>query len=493
MLFYKNLHKSTKILEIFLGKAMDTDTTMPYECLIIGGGITGLSAAWYLQEAGLSHYCILERADRWGGKVISARLPLPDGQDCLADGGPESFVTRKPEAWALANTLGVEMSVPASETAGMHILKAGKIYSVPLHPLTFIKSGLLSLRGKLRLIAEPFIPPRCDMEDESIADFVRRRLGQEAHDHMIGPILAGIYNADPTEQSIMVSSPIMRHMEREYGSLIRALVARMRAARKARRQNGTSKPQFVAFRNGAESFTRVLVENLHGDLRLNSTVTSVSRSADGYTVALSTGETLSAKCVLFATTANVTAYLLRDLAPQSAALLSSIEHSSIGTASLAFRTSELPANSKIRGLMIPRREGRAIDAVQWTSARMSERAPEGYTLLRVFFGGAQPRMVTLDEASLKAEILRELAALFGIQADPVAFRAFQWEQQYPLARVGHLDLVERIEASLPTGVFVAGSSYRGVGVPDCIKQAKDAVQKVVNAVHGVRVLEASPH
>ncbi|GAB4549058.1 MAG: protoporphyrinogen oxidase [Anaerolineae bacterium] len=464
--------------------------TIPYECLIIGGGITGLSAAWYLQEANLTHYCLLEKADRWGGKVISARLPLPNGQSCLADGGPESFVTRKPEVLDLANALGVETSIPASETAGMHLLKAGKIYPVPLHPLIFIKSGLLSLRGKLRLIAEPFIAPRRDWADESIADFVRRRLGQEALDHMLGPILAGIYNADPTEQSIMVSSPIMRQMEREYGSLVRALIVRMRAARKARRQNGTRKPQFVAFRNGAEALINALVEKLRGDLRLNSAVTCISRSADVYTVTLSTGETFSAKRLLLATTANVSAHLLRDLAPQSATLLGLIEHSSIGTASLVFRTSELPTKRKIRGLIIPRREGRAIDAVQWTSDRMNERAPEGYTLLRVFFGGAQPHMVTLDEPSLETEILAELSALFGIQAKPVAFRAFRWEQQYPLARVGHLDLVERIEASLPSGVFVAGSSYRGVGVPDCIKQAKDAVQKVIQAVRGSTIQEA---
>ncbi len=452
---------------------MQTDP--PLDAIVIGGGITGLSAAWFIQQANPAlRYALLEGDRRWGGKLVSAHLPTPDGQSCLADGGAESFVTRKPEVWALAKALNVPTCVPLSETSGMYVLYARRIHAIPLNPFAFITSQLLTPRGKLRMLAEPFMPPRRDVEDESLADYVRRRLGNEALEKMLGPVLSGIYNSNPEQQSILVSAPIMREMERAHGSLFKAVVARLRAARK--NKDAPKKPRFITFEGGAAALVTALVQRLTGDLRLQASAVALWQAEGLYHVQLANGEVLRAKALLVTILANTAAQLLATLAPEAAAALAQIRHSSIGTASLVFRTADLPAKQPIRGLMIPRREKRPLDAVQWTSARMPERAPEGYSLLRVFFGGSQPEMVARDDESLRAVIQSELADLFGITAAPLAFRAFRWQDGYPLADVNHLNLVAKIESALPAGLFLAGSAYRGVGVPDCIRQAQQAAQ-----------------
>jgi protoporphyrinogen/coproporphyrinogen III oxidase len=218
--------------------------------VIIGGGITGLSAAWELQGRGHTAYTLLEQDSRWGGKVITAQRSAPAGGNFIIDGGPESFITRKPEVWELAHELGIQhqLATPGSETSHMFILTQGKPLAVPLNPVLFLTSPILSARGKLRMLVEPFCPPRRDGEDESLAEFVTRRLGREALDRFIGPVLAGIYNTDPERQSILTTSPIMREMEAEYGGLFKAVLGRRR--KKSSQAPGSARPRFITFSAG---------------------------------------------------------------------------------------------------------------------------------------------------------------------------------------------------------------------------------------------------
>ena len=210
--------------------------------VIIGGGITGLSAAWEIQHQPQNRvrYSLLEADSCWGGKVVTAKVPGPEGGEFIIDGGAESIVTRKPEAWDIAHELGLAERIqdPGSETSDMFVLDGGVPVAIPLSPGAFIASKLLTTRGKMRLLAEPFIPAKRDQEDETLAEFASRRLGVEAMEKLIGPVLAGIYNTDPHQQSILTTSPIMREMEAEYGSLFKAVIGRMRAAR-ARRSSVT--------------------------------------------------------------------------------------------------------------------------------------------------------------------------------------------------------------------------------------------------------------
>ncbi len=237
----------------------------------MGGGISGLSAAWEAARAGTVRVTLLERDERWGGKIVTDTLVLKDGDrtvTLLLDGGPESFITRKAAAWELAGEIGLQDAVQkaGSETSNIYVLDGGEPKVVPMSPAKFVNSTLISSRAKLRLMVEPLVPARRDMEDESLASFVSRRLGREALDKFVGPILGGIYNTDPAHQSIMTTSPIMREMERDYGSLVVATVARGIAKarrRKALEAQGLSlPPSFMAFADGSQVMVDALVARL---------------------------------------------------------------------------------------------------------------------------------------------------------------------------------------------------------------------------------------
>jgi protoporphyrinogen/coproporphyrinogen III oxidase len=447
-----------------------------YKILVVGGGITGLSAAWEIQKSrpDLS-YCLVEASDYWGGKVVSRVIETQDKQ-FLVDGGPDTLITRKPETWALTEELGLldDVTSPASETKNIFVLDGGKVYPIPLSPRLFFTTPLLTWHGRLRMMSEPFQPARRDDEDESLADFVTRRLGQEALEKFIGPVLGGIYNTDPTHQSIMVASPIMREMEKESGSLIRATFARM-----SRRKAGPKKPRFINYKQGMQQLPRVLASRLKGDLRLNTQVVGIERTPGGYVVLLASGERLETEAVILATLANVSAPLLREAAPETSALLETIEHENSGTITLVYHESDLPVQPMVNGLMIPRREKRCIDAMTVTSRKMPERSHPGYALVRVFFGGAMPELIHFSDEKLVEIVTSELRDLVGISAAPLAHIAWRWEAGFPQARVNHLKLVDAIEATLPKGVYLAGSSYRGIAVPDCIRQGRIAAQKAI--------------
>jgi oxygen-dependent protoporphyrinogen oxidase len=452
-----------------------------FDTIIIGGGITGLSAAWEAQQNNLS-YALLEKESRWGGKVNTKIIEFPEGK-AIIDGGPESFITRKPEAWDLAGELGLQEQVinPGAETSHMYILDGGTPTEVPLAPVKFIRSRLMSGRGKLRMLAEPFQPKKSDDSDESLADFVTRRLGREALDKFIGPILGGIYNTNPDTQSILVSSPVMREMEAEYGGLFKAAIGKMRKTRKNKIANDEKRPRFGAFANGLQALTDEMVHQLKGDLRLSVETTKIEKVDVSYRLTLSDEETLSAKSLIFATPANATAKLLAGVADESASKLATIAHQNIGTVTLIYREEDVQTTFRIHGLMIPRREKRAIDAVTFTSLKMPSRSPKSYGMIRVFFGGGKPDVAEMSDADLLDTVQDELKSLIGITAEPVQIVPFRWLKSFPQADVGHLELVDEIEKTLPEGIYLAGSSYRGIGVPDCIQQGRQAVKNYVTA------------
>ncbi len=457
---------------------------MKNHVIIVGGGITGLSAAWELQKHanGRLNITLLERENQWGGKISTKIISTPQGEPIIIDGGPESFVTRKPEVWDLAHELGIQhkLTDPGSETSHMYVLDDGVPTPVPLSPLAFVKSPLMSLRGKLRMLAEPFIPAKRDDSDESLAAFASRRLGVEAMEKFIGPILAGIYNTDPHRQSILTTSPIMREMEAEYGGLFKGALGRMRAARAER--DAPKIPRFIAFENGAGDLVKALVDKLEdngAELRLTTEVEQAARDSSGYDVSLGEGEVLHADVLLLATPANASAKILEGIKPDAAHALEEIRHENIGTVSLVYNAEDVQMERRIHGLMVPRREGRAIDAITFTSLKMPARAPQGYLVVRVFFGGGQPEMVEYDNDKLLTKVSAELNELIGISAQPIEIVPFRWPRSFPQANVGHLGLVAEIEKNMPEGVFLAGSSYRGIGVPDCIQQGQQAAISVL--------------
>jgi oxygen-dependent protoporphyrinogen oxidase len=463
---------------------LNTSPTPPV--IVVGGGITGLATAWELQKH-QQQYILLERDARWGGKVITHHLPSAQERPFIIEGGPESFVARKPEVWQLALELGITDQVVGAknEARNIFILTEGEPLELPLSPVKFLTSKLLSTRGKLRLFAEPFIKARRDDGDESIADFVTRRLGAEAHERMIGPILGGIYNTDTHEQSIFISSPIMREMERDFGGLVRGMFGRMKQKKAQRAQaEASGEPQapasFITFANGSQTLTDALADQLTGDLRLNAQVIDVVALSDNtYEVVLADGERLLASAIIFTIPAPVTAKILAPVAPTASEDLSAIHHNNLGTISLIYRAENLANVLPFSGVMIPRREGRRIDAITWTSRKDRERTPEGYEILRVYYGGGDPETTTMSEADLLAVVQDELRDLLNIVATPEQYSIARWSNDYAQAPVGHLERVARIEANLPQGIYVAGASYRGLAVPDCIAQGQASAQQAL--------------
>jgi protoporphyrinogen/coproporphyrinogen III oxidase len=442
--------------------------------IIVGGGITGLSAAHALNKAG-AHVTLLEASSQLGGKLCTITLETPLG-NAVIDGGAESFITRKPEAYQLALELGLhnELRDPGTETKGVYLWKQNEMLEVPTNPGAFFRSKLLSVSEKFRVLREPFTPGRTDFADETLESFLTRRLGTGAA-KVFGPVMAGIYGGDPSVQSVNASFPILRDLERESGSLVRGMFKR-----KPKRSHKKT-PRAISFDGGAKVLIDALATSLEPfvDVRLNTHVHSLTQTGNTWRVHIETGEILESDAVILACPANVSAQLLTCFAPDAASSLHEIRHTGIGTLALAYPRRVLEHHQHLRGLMVPRHAGSAIDAVLFTGFKMPARVSENLTAIRVFFGANNPELLTLPENQLLEVVQAELRTMLGLEAAPLAHHAFRWPQGFPLLEVGHLNRVTRTERLMPHGVFLAGASYRGLGVPDCVRQGQEAAQKAL--------------
>ncbi|HKJ28148.1 MAG TPA: protoporphyrinogen oxidase, partial [Anaerolineales bacterium] len=242
-------------------------------------------------------------------------------------------------------------------------------------------------------------------------------------------------------------------------------------------------PQFMTFKDGAQVMVDALEEQLDADILMGTKALAVTKNDEGgYQIELEGRKALQANVVILAAPGNQAARMLASECPACADLLGTIDHKNIGTATLIFEPGQIDLPYTINGLMVPRRESRKIDAVTWTTNKPMDRGPQGYEMLRVFFGGGDLAVVDLPEAEIIEVIRAELADIFGITAVPAHTVVFCWPDSFPQAHVGHLELVDQIEAALPEGVYVAGSSYRGIGIPDCIRQGRDAAHKAIQTI-----------
>ncbi len=474
----------------------------PYDVVIVGGGISGLATAYYLQRHAAQsdrpfRYTLIERTPTAGGKIVTEQVHGFGDSPFVVEGGPDSFITQKPWALQLAREIGLQDRLLGTNDhlRKTYVLNKGKptplpegvMLIVPTRFTPFALSPLISIFGKLRMGLDFLIPPRQDDEDETLADFVRRRLGDEALDKIAEPLLSGIYNAEAEKQSLLATFPRFREIEKKSGSLIRGMLAsrNKRTVVPDASKEPASKPLsvFISFRGGAQELVDALLPKLTGTIRLNTAVTQITPLTDTqegrYQLALSDGSIISAHHIVLATPAFVSADLLHDLARNAARLLASIRYVSTGTISLGFRRSEVSHPLNGFGVVIPRSEKRPINALTWSSTKFEHRAPTDHVLIRVFFGGSRnPEIVERSDADLLAIARRELDLLMGIKATPIFHRLFRWRNATPQYDVGHLQRVDAIEAALPAGLWVTGSPYRGIGIPDCVHQAQQSADKI---------------
>jgi len=454
--------------------------------LVVGGGIAGLAAAYRLaREVRAATVTLIESEPRLGGKILTERVG-----GFILEGGPDSFLSSKARGLGLCRELGLAERLHGTNERlrRTYVLRAGQLFDLPeglsglvpsrLEPIA--RSPLLSPWGKLRFIGEYLVKPRSAAGDESVASFVRRRLGGEAYARLIEPLLSGIYAGDGEQLSLAATFPHLRQTELEHGGLMKGMLDR--AGQPATTKSSAPKlPPFLTMPGGLGEIVDALEARLTGvEILRGVSATGLARAGKTYRLTLSTGETREAEAVILATPAYVSAELTAGLDAPLAEALRGIPYSSTATVYLAYSAENVPRPLDGYGYIIPRAEGRPILACTWTSSKFANRAPEGFGLIRVFLGRAgQPDVLAQDDAALVGLARAELAGTLDIQAPPAFQRVFRWPRAMPQYNLGHLERVAAIEKRLEAlpGLFVAGNAYRGVGLPDCIASGETAAER----------------
>ena len=465
--------------------------------IVVGGGIAGLSAAYYAcKKSADIQVTLLEAGDCWGGKITTDRVPF-EGGDFIIEGGPDTFLATKPWGVALCEKLGLADRLHGTNPhqKNTYVLHKNKLQPlpdglammIPTNIPSILKSQLVSWPGKVRMGLDFLLPSHNGQHDESLGQFVSRRLGREAYENLIEPLMSGIYAGDGDQLSLRSTFPYLHDLEHKYGSLARgALQMRQQMAARGQSAQG-SRSAFLTPTTGLAEIVEKLVESLrlnNADLRLNAPVKTVQwENGKTWIVELETGEVLRADSVILATPAPVTGSLLASFDPQLASVLESIHYASTATVTLAYRQGDISRPLDGYGYVIPRREGRRALACTWTSTKFPHRAPEGYALIRVFVGRAgQESDIPWDESGLLDLAQEELKLTLGITAEPLVSRVFIWERAMPQYNLGHLEKLAQIDAALEKypGLALAGNGYRGIGIPDCIHSGEVAVEKILS-------------
>ena len=450
--------------------------------LIIGGGITGLAAAYRLQQQNPTwSITLIEQANYLGGKIQTEQT---DG--FILEAGPDCFLSRKPRGIGLCEELGISTELVGRNPryAKTYVLRHGRLHRLPegltgmiptnLQALT--KSTLLSSAGQARVAQELTLPPQIGDTDESVANFIRRRLGDEAFDNLIEPLMGGIYAGQAHQLSLAATFPQLRQLETKHGSLIKGLTNRPATAK-------PTHPPFVSFPQGMGHLVKTIISHLDKvEICLNTTVTAVTHTHNHYHITTNspTGEqNYQTPIIIFALPAHVLSHLLMNIDNNLAHTFAQIPYASSVLVNLAFAEKDLPQPLDGYGYVIPSIEQREALACTWTWHKWHNRAPQGQALIRVYLGRyGQADVTQYDDKKLLQMAHTELAETLSITAVPQFHRIHRWPLAMPQYNMGHLNRLEKIEARLSQhpGLFVAGAAYRGVGIPDCIHSGEVAAK-----------------
>lgn len=447
---------------------------------IVGGGITGLAAAtWLESDHGISDLVVLESSDRPGGKI---RSEVDAGY--VVEWGPQGFLDNSPDTAQLATVVGLDdQRLIADEAAAdRFIVRGGRPRSVPVSPIRFLRSDVLPLVGRLRVLAEPFAsgPPQ---HEETVFQFAERRIGRRAAEILVDAMVTGVFAGDSRQLSLPATFPRMAAMEAEHGSLTRALIAKVKEARReGRHSSGPAGPggRLTSFRGGMQQFPEALAGQLGARLRLSLPVTAISRQNGRFLLQTDT-EIVSADSVLLTVPVNAAARLLGSISPSAIDPLCGIPTVPIAVVMTTYR--DLRAfRQPVQGFgfLVPGGEPLGVLGTLFCHDIFRDHAPGHGLFLRTMIGGARdPGAVDLDDHQLLSRTRLALRGVFGADPDPDKVWVVRWQEGISQYTIGHLDRVRAAEtAAGAVGVELAGSPYRGVSVNDCIKQARAAARRI---------------
>jgi oxygen-dependent protoporphyrinogen oxidase len=480
--------------------------------VVLGGGITGLAAAHRLLQVRVHadaipelRVTLIEADDRLGGKILTERR---DG--FVIEGGPDSFLSTKPRGIGLCEELDtgqqprlqLQLAGVKPQRRRAFVLWRGRLHDLPeglsglvptrLAPLA--RSSLLSPSGKARVALDYLLPARHEAGDESLGGFIRRRLGREAWERLVEPLMAGIYAADGDQLSLTATFPQLREAERRYGGLIKGVLA---ARRLAPAPVSAPVSPFLTPAGGLGALVNALETRLRDcgvSLVLGNPATALTPSGSGYVVQLAAGGAVRADAVIVATPAYAAADLLAELDPGLATELAAIPHASTAIVTLAYHREEIRHALDGHGYVIPRAERSPILACTWSSRKWAGRAPEGWELIRVFIGRAgQEEVLAADDDTLVALAGQEVAARLCVSATAALARVHRWPRGMPQYLLGHPERVARIEAAAREhgGLYLAGNAFHGVGLPDCIVSGERAADAAAAHLRASDLLPAS--
>jgi len=478
--------------------------------IIIGGGVTGLSAAYKVKRASEEgndvSFVLIEKDDRLGGKIMSEMIADEwgdkDGAEFVVDGGPDSFITSKPTVFRIAKLLGFEDDTLPSDDSRKKtlILSRGKLFKMPdgvmmFAPtkfMPFVTTGLFSWPGKIRMGLDLLVPKKRIAagvrNDETLESFIVRRMGRECLDRLAEPLVGGVHASDPKQMSLAATFPNLLDMEQKHGSMVLGFLAQRKkvdAMRKKYPQKPGAKPRtfFTSLTGGMQELTDNMADAAgRENITTGVSVESVKRDGDSYVVALSDGSTVIGDALIVATEAWAAEQLMRDVDVEIAEALSGIPASSSATVSFGFREDEVGIDLEAFGVLCPQKENCRLMAATYSSTKWPGRAPEGKILMRGFVGGPQNQAIMENSDEKLTEIaLAELRGILGIKGEPLFSRIYRWRLGMPQYTMGHLDRMALIDRRIAAtaGLALAGGSYTGVGIPNCIESGERAVSKVL--------------
>jgi len=453
---------------------------------IIGGGISGLSAAFFLEQRRLAgmplEYVLFEGSPRFGGVILTERV-----DDCLVEAGPDSFLTEKPEASKLCSDLGIGDQLVGSNDSQRktYILVNGKLiampdglaFMIPTRIFPAALSPLFSWHTKLKMAREWFHPPLEVKNDESVAALVERHYGKEMVDRLADPLLSGVYGGDATQLSVKAVLPRFAEMQAGHGSLSKAMIrSRPQAIGK------DARPIFTSLEDGMQQLVDALISRIPSScIRSNAAIQALSIVSDGWRVSWKeTNEQFDS--VILAVPSYVAAKLLDGSRTNLASELRGIQYSSSVTVSLSYDRvvrGLLPAGF---GYLVPRGEGNRVLAVTFVHNKFQHRAPKDRALLRCFLGGTRDEPVLeLSDDEILQIVAKELREVLGVETEPRFARVYKWEAAMAQYNVGHLERLQRIEQLRRevSGLFFAGNAYNGIGVPDCVRSGQQAARQAL--------------